>query len=95
MTRLPEADFLRWGWRVPFLVSIVLVFVGFIVKFKLAETPEFKQVLERKDVLKQPVLEVLRRDWRSFLLAIGITVSEVGLAYLLTVFTVVYAIFFY
>lgn len=91
MTRLPEVDFLRWGWRVPFLVSIVLVFVGFIVRFKLAETPEFKQVLERKDVLKQPLLEVLRRDWRSFLLAIGITVSEVGLAYLLTVFTVVYA----
>jgi metabolite-proton symporter len=91
MTRLPEADFLRWGWRVPFLVSIMLVFVGFIVRFKLAETPEFKQVLERKDVLKQPVLEVLRRDWRSFLLATGITVSEVGLAYLLTVFTVVYA----
>lgn len=91
MTRLPEADFLKWGWRVPFLVSIVLVLVGFIVRSKLVETPEFRQVLERKDVLKQPVLEVLRRDLRTFMLAIGITVSEVGLAYLLTVFTVVYA----
>ena len=91
MTQLPEADFLSWGWRVPFLISILLVGVGFIVRLKLAETPHFKEVVERKEVLAQPVLEVLRRDWRSFLLAIGITVSEVGLAYLLTVFTVVYA----
>ncbi len=74
-----------------FLISILLVGVGFIVRLKLAETPHFKEVVERKEVLAQPVMEVLRRDWRSFLLAIGITVSEVGLAYLLTVFTVVYA----
>jgi metabolite-proton symporter len=91
MLRLPEAAFLSWGWRVPFLVSILLVVVGLVARFKLTETPEFKQVLERKDTMKQPVLEVLRRDWRSFLLAIGITVSEVGLAYLLIVFVVVYA----
>jgi metabolite-proton symporter len=91
MTKLPEADFLSWGWRVPFLISIFLVFVGFIVRLRLAETPHFKDVVERKEILAQPVFEVLRRDWRSFLLAVGITVSEVGLAYLLTVFTVVYA----
>ena len=59
MTQLPEADFLSWGWRVPFLISILLVGVGFIVRLKLAETPHFKEVLERKEVLAQPVLEVL------------------------------------
>jgi metabolite-proton symporter len=91
MTKLPEADLLSWGWRVPFLISILLVGVGFIVRLKLVETPHFKEVVERKEVLAQPVWEVVRRDWRSFLLAVGITVSEVGLAYLLTVFTVVYA----
>ena len=91
LTKLPEADFLSWGWRLPFLASLLLVVVGFVVRLRLAETPQFKEVVERKDVLSQPVLEVLRRDWRSFLLAVGITVSEVGLAYLLTVFTVVYA----
>ena len=91
MTKLPEADFLSWGWRLPFLVSLLLVVIGFVVRLRLAETPQFREVVERKDVLAQPVLEVLRRDWRSFLLAVGITVSEVGLAYLLTVFTVVYA----
>ena len=91
LTKLPEADFLSWGWRLPFLVSLLLVVIGFVVRLRLAETPQFREVVERKDVLAQPVLEVLRRDWRSFLLAVGITVSEVGLAYLLTVFTVVYA----
>ena len=56
MLKLPEADFLSWGWRVPFLVSILLVVVGLVARFKLTGTPEFKQVLERKDTMKQPVL---------------------------------------
>jgi MFS family permease len=46
MTQLPETDFLSWGWRVPFLISILLVGVGFIVRLKLAETPHFKEVPE-------------------------------------------------
>jgi metabolite-proton symporter len=91
MSKLPEASFLSWGWRVPFLVSIVLVLVGVFVRYRLAETPAFQQVVDRKDIVKQPVFEVLRRDWRSFLLAVGITVSEIALAYLLTVFTINYS----
>lgn len=91
MTQLPEASFLSWGWRVPFLVSIVLVLVGVFVRYRLTETPAFQTVVERKDVVKQPIFEVLRRDWRSFLLAVGITVSEIGLAYLLTVFVINYS----
>jgi metabolite-proton symporter len=91
LSKLPEAALLSWGWRVPFLVSIILVLVGVFVRVNLAETPEFKQVVDRGDLAAQPVFEVLRRDWRSFLLAIGVTVSEVGLAYLLTVFVVVYS----
>lgn len=91
VTQLPEASFLSWGWRVPFLLSIVLVLVGLMARYSLSETPEFKQVLERKDVVGQPILEIFRRDWRNLLLAVGITVSEVGLAYLLTVFVITYS----
>nr|AWL99670.1 MFS transporter [Bradyrhizobium amphicarpaeae] len=91
VTQLPDASFLSWGWRVPFLLSLVLVLVGLIARYSLAETPEFKQVLERKDVVSQPIFEIFRRDWRNLLLAIGITVSEVGLAYLLTVFVITYS----
>ncbi|TQF38729.1 MFS transporter [Bradyrhizobium sp. UNPF46] len=91
VTQLPEASFLSWGWRVPFLLSIVLVLVGLFARYSLTETPEFRQVLERKDVVSQPIFEIFRRDWRNLLLAIGITVSEVGLAYLLTVFVITYS----
>src|SRR5262252_6561367 len=88
--RLPEASFLSWGWRIPFLLSLVLVLVGLFVRYRVSETPEFDAVIRRRDVVAQPVVQVLQREWRSFLLAVGITVSEVGLAYLLTVFVIVY-----
>jgi metabolite-proton symporter len=91
MTTLPEASFLSWGWRVPFLASIVMVAIGLFVRLRLAETPAFQELVERKELVRQPVVEVLRRDWWSFLLAVGITVSEVGLAYLLTVFVITYS----
>jgi metabolite-proton symporter len=91
VTQLPEADFLGWGWRIPFLLSFALVAVGLVVRFRLTETPSFREVLANNDVVRQPVLEIFRREWRGFLLAVGITVSEVGLAYLLTVFMVAYA----
>jgi metabolite-proton symporter len=91
MSRLPEASFLSWGWRVPFLASIMMVAVGLFVRLRLAETPFFQELVARKELVRQPVIEVLRRDWWSFLLAVGITVSEVGLAYLLTVFVITYS----
>lgn len=90
LSTLPEASFLSWGWRVPFLASIVMVAVGLFVRFRLAETPAFQELIARQDRAAQPIVEVLRRDWRSFLLAVGVTVSEVGLAYILTVFVITY-----
>jgi len=91
MTKLPETSFESWGWRIPFLVSIVLVLLGVFIRYRLAETPAFQEVVYRNDVVKLPVLEVIKRDFRSFLLAVGITVSEIALAYLLTVFTISYS----
>ncbi len=91
MSALPEASFLSWGWRVPFLASIIMVAIGLFVRFRLAETPAFQELVARRERVAQPVVEVLRRDWWSFLLAVGITVSEVGLAYILTVFVITYA----
>ncbi|CCE08906.1 shikimate transporter [Bradyrhizobium sp. STM 3843] len=91
MSALPEASFLSWGWRVPFLASIVMVAVGLFVRFRLAETPAFQELVQRDERVAQPVIEVIRRDWWSFLLAVGVTVSEVGLAYLLTVFVITYS----
>ncbi len=80
VAKLPEADFLAWGWRVPFLVSFVLVGVGLFLRLKLVETPA-----------KLPIVDVFVKDWKNFLIAVGLKVSEVAWVYILTVFLVFYA----
>src|SRR6185295_14545242 len=52
MQQLPEADFVSWGWRVPFLVSIVLVFVGLFIRLRIMESPVFAQIKEARGVVK-------------------------------------------
>lgn len=91
VSQLPEQDFLSWGWRVPFLLSIVLVAVGVFVRLKLVETPKFQEVKLENELVELPVLEVFRKDWRNFLIAVGLKVSEVAWIYILTVFLVYYA----
>ena len=59
--RLPEDQFLAWGWRVPFLVSILLVGVGLIIRVRILETPAFSKMKERAREARQPILEVLSR----------------------------------
>src|SRR5215471_20269888 len=48
VSKLPEAQFLSWGWRIPFLISFVLVFVGLFIRMRLIETPAFQDLLARK-----------------------------------------------
>ncbi len=90
-SKLPEADFMSWGWRIPFLVSIALVFIGLFVRLRLVETPPFRELQARRATLAMPVLHVLTREWKSFLIAVGMKVSEVAWVYILTVFVVMYA----
>jgi MHS family shikimate/dehydroshikimate transporter-like MFS transporter len=90
-SKLPEPAFMSWGWRVPFLVSIALVFIGLFVRLRLAETPPFRELQARRATLSMPVLHVLTREWKPFLIAVGMKVSEVAWVYILTVFVVMYA----
>jgi MFS family permease len=66
---LPDEDFLAWGWRIPFLLSILLLVVGMIVRSKLSESPEFQRVKETKQVTKMPVATLFREQPRVVLLA--------------------------
>lgn len=91
LTMLPQQDFLSWGWRLPFLFSIVLIGVGLFVRLKLIETPAFAKVKTTETVAKMPVLDVITKHPRTFLTAVGIKVSEVAWVYVLTVFSIVYA----
>ena len=88
---LPEADFKTWGWRIPFIVSVVLIAVGLFVRARLPETPVFEEIKARGQIVRTPLIEMVLNNPRSFLVAIGLKLSEVSWVYMLTIFVVVYA----
>jgi MHS family shikimate/dehydroshikimate transporter-like MFS transporter len=88
---LPQADLMSWGWRVPFLFSILLLGVGLYVRTRVPETPLFNEIKQRGDIAKTPFLDVVLRQPKTFLLAIGLKISEVSWVYIVTVFAVIYA----
>ncbi len=91
VTRLPEADLLAWGWRIPFLISIALLALGTYVRSRVPETPVFENMRIRDDLSVNPFGEVVGKNARTFLIAVGLKISEVSWVYMLTVFAVVYA----
>jgi MFS family permease len=91
LTTLPAEDFLSWGWRIPFLVSILLVAVGLFIRMRLTETPSFQRVQRTGSVSPRPAWEVITRTPSVFFIAIGMKISEVAWVYVLTVFSIVYA----
>jgi MFS family permease len=91
LSGLPVDDFLAWGWRIPFLLSVVLVAVGLFVRMRLSETPAFERMRRADNLARRPMLEVFSRVPRVVLIAIGMKISEVAWVYVLTVFSIVYA----
>jgi metabolite-proton symporter len=89
--RLPDEQFLSWGWRVPFLVSALLVGVGLLIRMRIVETPVFAKVKEDAREARQPIIEVLRTYPKEVLLAIGARFAENGAFYIYSVFVLVYA----
>ena len=88
---LPEDQFLAWGWRIPFLLSIVVVGVGLYVRLRIMETPVFTHVKETHTEVAVPAMEVVRSQTRNLLVAIGARFSENGNAYLVQTFALTYA----
>jgi MFS family permease len=66
----------QWAWRVPFLLSAVLIVVGIMIRLKIDESPEFEELKEEGEVSKNPLLEVLRDDWRNVLRAFCLRIAE-------------------
>jgi MFS transporter, MHS family, shikimate and dehydroshikimate transport protein len=91
VTMMPEADFKSWGWRIPFMLSILLLGVGWFVRMRVPETPLFEEIKRRDKISKNPFIEAILRSPRSFLVAVGLKISEVSWVYILTIFIVVYA----
>lgn len=85
-------EFLVWGWRVPFLASIVLVVMGLYVRLRLNETPVFARAVERGERLKTPLMEMLRSHRRELVLGTFAMLATYGLFYLMTTWVLSYAI---
>ncbi|GEK79659.1 MFS transporter [Agrococcus baldri] len=91
VSMLPADVFDAWGWRLPFIASVILVFVGLYIRKGLAETPAFQEAKESGNVAKLPIAETLRDHWRSVLIAIGAKVVETAPFYIFATFVVSYA----
>lgn len=88
---LPEDQFLSWGWRIPFLLSIVLIGVGLFIRLRIMETPAFAKVKETRTEAPAPIIQVFRDHPKNVLLAAGSGLAAHGMLYLLTVFVLSYA----
>jgi MFS family permease len=65
-----------WAWRVPFLLSAVLIVVGILIRLKIDESPEFEELKEEGELSKNPLVEVVRDDWRNLLRAFCLRIAE-------------------
>ena len=83
-------QFLEWGWRVPFWLSIVMVGIGLYIRLGLLETPVFQRILDRQQVASAPVLEVLRRQPKEIILTALARMAEQGPFYVFAAFIFTY-----
>ena len=86
-----EAAFLNWGWRVPFLFSVVLVFVGLYIRVGVLETPVFARLQSLGRVARTPVVEVLRKHWREVVLTALLRSGQQTPFYIFTTYVLTYA----
>ncbi|MAA76215.1 MAG: MFS transporter [Salinisphaeraceae bacterium] len=90
---VPEDQFMTWGWRIPFLLSAVLVIVGLVIRLRLEETPVFSEALANTPAPeKVPLIEVLRSHWKA-VIAGGMTMSSTAMiGYVLIAYVVSYGV---
>jgi MFS family permease len=87
---MSDEDFMTYGWRIPFLISIALVVVGFLVRTRLQDAPEFAQVKERNAVSKMPVAQLFRRQPRTLVLASLASIAPPAVGYTVIVYMLSY-----
>jgi metabolite-proton symporter len=84
-------QFLTWGWRIPFLLSIILVGVGLWVRLGILETPVFQQLVLSHKIERSPILEVIKKQPREILLSALLRMAEQAPFYIFTAFIFAYA----
>ncbi|WP_144672893.1 MFS transporter [Arthrobacter sp. U41] len=87
---VPAEVFDAWAWRVPFLLSVVLIVIGLIVRAKLEDSDDFKELLATKQTSKKPLGEAMKKESKGIWLVVGMRLAENSAFYLYTTFSVVY-----
>lgn len=87
---MPEAQFLAWGWRVPFLLGVLLLFIGMFIRLKIMESPVFEQAKTSEPDASVPIIDVVRRHPRNVILAMGARFAENAFFYIFTVLVLSY-----
>jgi MFS family permease len=87
-----DEQFRSWGWRVPFILSFVLVFVGHYIRKKIAETPVFEKMKKEGRVEKLPVVEVLKHNWKEVILTALLRTGQQVPFYIFTTYVLAYAV---
>jgi metabolite-proton symporter len=88
-----EAEFLDWGWRVPFVLSALLVVIGWYIRNRVSESPMFEAEIEAAEApAKVPAIDVLRERPKALVLGAGLRVGENISYYILTVFSLTYLV---
>ena len=87
---LSDEAFLSWGWRIPFLLSAVLIVVGLVIRIWIAESPLFSQLKDENRVARTPVVEVLRHNYREILLGAGSRIGENACFYVFAMYVLSY-----
>jgi MFS family permease len=80
-----------WGWRIPFLISIIMVGIGMWIRLGISETPVFQRILDEERIERVPVIEVLKRQWRQVILAALLRLPEQGPGFIVGTFIFTYA----
>lgn len=89
---LPNDQFMSWGWRLPFLASAILVFIGLLIRFQMEETPDFERMQRENDVAERPVQEAFAKSSRAMLLVAGLKFSESVFGFIVLTFLLSYAV---
>lgn len=88
--QLPEPDFLSWGWRIPFVLSLLAVVVGGLIRLYVSESPVFNQLRQQKKQVRAPFVRVWQHNRRNFLVALGARMAENSAGFFLQVWSLSY-----
>jgi metabolite-proton symporter len=84
---MADDQFLAWGWRIPFVASALLVFVGLYIRLKITETPDFIRIMDKQQRVRIPVVAVFAKHPKAIILGTASTIATFLLFYIMTVFT--------